>query len=330
MRVDAVFEGGGVKGIGLVGAIYYAETEKNVEWMNVAGTSAGAMVASLIAARYRAAEIKDIMFNELDFNKIQDEGSLDRIPIIGKPMSVFFENGIYEGKYIEDFIARKLAEKNVYTFKDLVIEDETNPRYRYKLNVIASDISRGKLLVLPHDIKDYGIEPDDFSVAEAVRMSMSIPLIFEPVIKSTKHLRDMPEQCYIVDGGMLSNYPVWLFDSASKDISWPTVGFRLVGPQDGKPREINNPLDFLTAILATLLGAHDERHIQDLNFKRTVPIKTLGVGTTEFDITPERKNMLFESGVEAAKSFFASFSEEEYASLHPSFERSKKTKERLS
>lgn len=161
-------------------------------------------------------------------------------------------------------------------------------------------------------------------------MSMSIPLFFEPVIKSTKHLKNMPEQCYIVDGGMLSNYPVWLFDSDDKDIKWPTIGFRLVGPKDGKPREINNPLDFLMGTLATLLGAHDERHILDRNFKRTIAIKTLGIGTTEFDISLERKNMLFESGIEAAKSFFASFSEEEYASIHPSFERSKNTIERLS
>lgn len=320
MKADAVFEGGGVKGIGLVGAIYYAEIEKNMEWMNVAGTSAGAIVACLLAAGYKAGEIKEIMF-ALDFNKLKDEGILDRFSIPGKILSILLENGIYEGKYIEEFIAGLLSKKGVYTFKDLILKNETDPRYKYKLNVIASDISRGKLLVLPHDIKDYGIEPDNLSVARAVRMSMSIPIFYEPVAIETKKIAGMPDKCYIVDGGLLSNYPIWLFDSVGQTPSWPTIGFRLIEPDYGIPRKITNPLNFILAIVSTLQEAHDERHIQDLNFKRTIAIKTHGVKTTEFDITPERRNLLFQSGFAAAKKFFSSFNKQEYDRIHPHFMR---------
>ena len=57
LYADAVFEGGGVKGIGLVGAVAVAE-EKGYRWMNLAGTSAGAIVDTLIAAGYTAEEMK--------------------------------------------------------------------------------------------------------------------------------------------------------------------------------------------------------------------------------------------------------------------------------
>lgn len=320
MRADAVLEGGGVKGIGLVGALFYAETEKNIEWMNVAGTSAGAIIASLIAGGYKASEIKEIMFN-LDFKKLKDEGFLDKFLVPGKILSILFAKGIYEGDFIEKFIADLLALKNVYTFKDLIISGESNPRYKYKLNVIASDISRGKLLVLPNDIQDYGIDPDDLSVAKAVRMSMSIPIFYEPVVMDTQNIAGMPKKCYIVDGGMLSNYPIWLFDSVGKKPAWPTIGFRLIEPGYDQPREITNPLNFITSIISTLQEAHDERHIQDLNFKRTIPVKTMGIKTTEFDITPDKRTLIYNSGIEAAKSFFASFSQNEYENMHEKFKR---------
>ena len=56
LMADAVFEGGGVKGIGLVGAVAVAE-ERGYQWVNIAGTSAGAIVAALLAVGYSVAEI---------------------------------------------------------------------------------------------------------------------------------------------------------------------------------------------------------------------------------------------------------------------------------
>lgn len=119
-RVDAVFEGGGVKGIGLVGAAAVVE-ENGYTWDNLAGTSTGAIVASLLAAGYTAAELKDII------------GSV----------------------------------------------------------------------------------------------SMSIPFFFRPF--------KIDKACF-VDGGILSNFPVWLFDSEGEP-EWPTFGFKLVEPTEGKPND---------------------------------------------------------------------------------------------
>lgn len=316
LKADAVFEGGGVKGIGLAGALYYAEREMKIAWQNVAGTSAGAIVAALMASGCTAAEIKDILF-ELDFSLIKDEGFIDHFSFPGKILSILFEKGIYEGNYIERFIGEQLLNKGVITFGDLKIKGEKDLRYLYRLNVVASDISRGKMLVLPADLKDYGIDPDSFSVARAVRMSMSIPVFFEPVALDYLNNREK-RKSFIVDGGILSNFPVWLFDT-DQDPPWPTFGFRLIEPCQGEPRRISNIVDFLAAIVGTMMEAHDERYIQDANFKRTIGIPTMGVKTTDFDITLERKEMLFQAGYDAAKKFFQGYSDTAYKKIHPLF-----------
>ena len=79
LMADVVFEGGGVKGIGLVGAVSIAD-ERGYQWVNIAGTSAGAIVAALLAAGYSAAEMKQTM-KELDYNSFRDASPLDRVPI---------------------------------------------------------------------------------------------------------------------------------------------------------------------------------------------------------------------------------------------------------
>ncbi len=80
LKTDAVFEGGGVKGIGLVGAVYEIENA-GYEFENLAGTSAGAIVASLLAVGYKAEQIKKEM-ERLNYNDFKDEGLLDKPGII--------------------------------------------------------------------------------------------------------------------------------------------------------------------------------------------------------------------------------------------------------
>lgn len=302
LMADAVFEGGGVKGIGLVGAVAVAE-ERGYQWVNIAGTSAGAIVAALLAAGYSAAEMREIM-EELDYNRFKDASPLDRVPLAGPLASLILEKGIYEGKFLETWIRGLLREKNVDTFNDLIVQEyKDSEQYRFKLRVIASDISRGRLLVLPQDMADFGVLPEALNVAAAVRMSMSIPFFYEPV-----KLRNMKtnQVSYIVDGGILSNFPVWLFDTEGEVPEWPTFGFKLVEPEQEHeiPHHVRGPISLLTALFSTMMEAHDARYIKDEQFIRTIPIPTLGVGTTEFDISREKSEALYQSGREAAETFF--------------------------
>ena len=310
LLADAVFEGGGVKGIGLAGAVAVAE-ERGYRWANVAGTSAGAIVAALVAAGYGAAEVKEIL-GELDYNRFKDATLLDRVPLVGPVASLIFEKGIYEGKFFENWLRGLLREKKVETFGDLITEEfQNDEQYRFKLRVIASDITRGRLLVLPQDIADFGIRPEELDVARAVRMSMSIPFFYEPVKLKN---RETKEISYIVDGGLLSNFPVWLFDTEGNIPQWPTFGFKLVEPDEELqvPNQVRGPISLLAALFSTMMQAHDKRYIKDEHFVRTIPIPTLGVGTTEFDISREKSEALYQSGRQAAERFLSTWNFSDY------------------
>ena len=285
MKMNAVFEGGGVKGLAFAGALKAAERH-GVEWQAVAGTSAGAIAAALLAAGYTASELKQLMLHELDFNAFKDEDLKDRFPG-GKALSVIQEYGVYEGVYFEDWMDCMLARKNVQFFKDL----------QMPLKMIAADITRKKMLVLPDDLVEYGIEPGDFPIATAARMSMSIPIFFEPV--QLKHL-ESGQMCYIVDGGLLSNYPMWLF----ADSEYPTIGFKLVAAGEQEVETEDGAIDFLISIVSTMLEANDAKHISKKDMDNTVLIPTKEYGVTQFDINMKGKRDLISLGEMATEAFF--------------------------
>jgi len=138
--VDLVFEGGGVKGIALVGAFSVLE-EEDYEPQNMAGASAGAIVAALIAAGYSSDELKKIIA-ELDYNRFKDEALEDRFPL-GGALSILKDLGIYEGEAFVEWMSGLLEAKDVRTFGDLIRREDVELKYRYKLQVIASDSRTG-------------------------------------------------------------------------------------------------------------------------------------------------------------------------------------------
>ena len=319
-NVDLVLEGGGVKGIGLAGA-YSVLEEEGFEPQNVAGTSAGAITAALIAARYSATELREIIVS-LDYLQFQDKGWEDRIPLFDRSASLLLDQGLYEGKRFYEWMRDLLAAKGIRTFGDLVVKEYAdNPKYRSRLQVIASDVTARRLLVLPRDAKLIGYDdPDELEVALAVRMSMSIPIFFEPVRVKGEDGRDH----IIVDGGMLSNYPVWLFDcEGAEEPDWPTFGLLLVEPEPRRPIGDRLPeperswgigplLSYVKSMAQTMMEAHDRLYVEKAEYARTIPIPTLGVGTTEFDISRERALALYDSGRKAATDFLADWDFEGY------------------
>jgi NTE family protein len=312
LYADLVFEGGGVKGIGLAGALQTLEERAYVP-QNVAGTSAGAITAALLAAGYSADELREIIVS-LDYRQFQDKGWEDKVPLIERSLSLLLDLGLYEGERFYEWMKEMLEAKGVRTFADLIHPDYADdPRFRSRLQVIASDVTTHELLVLPRDAHKLGIEPDDLDVALAVRMSMSIPIFFEPVrFEGPKADRAH----VIVDGGMLSNFPVWLFDcDDGEPPEWPTFGLLLVEPKPSVPLGSRLPapkmagsgpgavIDYVKALAQTMMEAHDRLYVEQPNFARTIAIPTLGVGTTEFDLPRERAIALYDSGRWAAEKF---------------------------
>lgn len=164
MEVDGVFSGGGIKGFALMGAYEVLES-KGFVFKRLAGSSAGAIMAGLIAAGYTSKEIIKLM-KETEVKEFLDHRrTLLPFPI-AKWLLLYWKMGLYRGNALEEWLGKKLAVKGIYTFADLP---------KNKLRVIASDLTAGSLLVLPDDLGIYGIPKETFPVARAIRMSSCLP-----------------------------------------------------------------------------------------------------------------------------------------------------------
>jgi NTE family protein len=321
LRADLVFEGGGVKGIGLAGA-YRELSDRGYRAECVAGTSAGAITAALVAAGYTGEEVERIVLSEMHFPDFEDPSFLDHFGRAGQAVEFLKRRGMHSGDYFLNWMREQLAAKQKVTFGDLRNPAGGDDSRTYRLQVIASDLTAQRMLVLPQDSAKLGIEdPDELEIAEAVRMSMSIPIFFEPVLFKNPQTGD---QHMIVDGGLLSNYPIWLFDApGATQPEFPTFGMLLVAPGQQAPLlptpapgtklpAIGSDIDFLKVIVETMAEAHDRFYVEQANYARTIPIPTLGVKTTQFDISPEQSRALFESGKAAAAQFLQTWDFQAY------------------
>lgn len=303
MYADGVFEGGGVKGIGLVGAVSCLE-DNGYKWMNLAGTSSGAIVAALLAAGYSGKELKSILDN-VNYTSLLDKLLLNKIPIIGDIIGVFFEYGIYSGDKIENWISELLKRKGRTKFKDVSLYGKS------RLKIIASDVTRKEMIIIPDELSRYGIDPMEFDIAKAVRMSISIPFYFKPVV-----LKTSKGKSYIVDGGVSSNFPVWIFDVEGKP-RWPTFGLKLNEDYDtNNSNKKNDIITFASDIIDTMVNRREDYFVRDKDLMRIISIPTMNVQTREFNISKEKSKELYDSGYKSARKFLDSFSFETYVKKH--------------
>lgn len=294
MYIDGVFSGGGIKGFALIGA-YQAVEEKGLEFKCLAGTSAGSIIAAFIVAGYKGEDILEMM-DEVDLKMFLDERkSILPFPLT-KWISLYWKLGLYRGNKLEEWLIAKLKQKGISTFADIPANS---------LRVVASDLTNGRLIVLPDDLHRYGINPESFSVARAVRMSSSIPYFFEPV-----RLASSTGVNIIVDGGVLSNFPIWLFYQNKEPFKTrPVLGIKLSSDEQERPkRKINNAFDMYGALFETMKDAHDSRHISSRHEKDIVFLPVDHIISTEFELNEQKKLALIELGRSKTKEFLKSWS----------------------
>ena len=316
---DLVLEGGGVKGTGLAGAISaLIKRADPYDFHRVAGTSAGAIVASFVAAGLGPDELSQLMVAQ-DFAEFEDESPAFRhFTKLGEGLGLSFHEGLFLGDALHAFIADTLAGHGVRTWADLRIDDDQlPPNERYKLVVVVSDVSRGRELRLPWDYEQLlGIDPDTQLVADAVRASASIPFFFRPFhLTADKDRSDGKGYVLCTDGGMLSNYPIDIFDRAENP-RWPTIGVKLSAMEQISQATWSpdaNALELAKSLLETMLDAHDQMHVDDPYYSsRTIFVDTTGFSSTDFHLTNADKMTMFNNGVRAATEFLLSWNYEQW------------------
>lgn len=335
---NLIFEGGGVKGIAYIGALNVLE-QKGIlkEIKRVGGTSAGAIIALLLALDFSMAEIQNIVWN-MDFKKFIDASW----GVIRNTDRLLNEYGWYKGNYFRNWIGELIKKKTGSTNTTFA---ELNKMNNSKdLFLIGTNLSTGYA-----EIFSYQHSPD-MTLVEGVRISMSIPLFFTAV-RNEKN-----DVC--VDGGVLENYPIKLFDRksyidnffrkteyyepfnrASRNnqydpyvFNMETLGFRLDSSSEIKVFEkieeppavpIDSFISFIKRLIATMLDSQQNRHLHSDDWQRTIYIDTLGVRTTDFDMGDQHKTALVQSGRQYTEKYFGWFDNaEEEISNRPAAVRS--------
>ncbi len=339
---DVVFEGGGAKGSAFVGALQALRQEGH-QTRRLIGTSAGAITATLIAAGYSPEEMQAAVNERLngkprfasfmdppraaDFTDAQRDASetmtalraahlpmvADRVllnALLAAPiypqLFCFVEcGGVFAGAKFVEWLTEKLAMKGIKATDTLAT---TFAATRVDLSVVASDTTDVEMLVLNHRTAP------NVPTIWAVRMSMSIPFIWREVewqaAWGTYRGRAKVGNT-IVDGGVLSNFPIRLIAEAAPDIMGNTdpnaalnLGFLLdeelaVPGMDvkvpPKPLEHLRVVQRVSRLIDTMMGAQDNdqmrRHAAEIC---RLPVK--GYGTTEFDMPDAKMNALIQAG----------------------------------
>lgn len=365
MKYDLVFEGGGAKGMVFVGACDELFKHGHTTG-RLLGTSAGAITAVLLAAGYTPREMLDALNEKENGESVftgfmgepaaftKEEILASAIRKLLRDINLNFVFDFVEEK-MDDAIATTLADNprsrhffalverggwyaadrfitwlqskldsgpwktgqrcfSGMTLKQFFDETQTD------LAVVASDTTDGRLLVLNHRTAP------DCPVVRAIRMSMSIPLVWDEVIWQESwgsYLQQPMADHVIVDGGILSNFPIELLISDAPQVT------RLMGPKqdapvlgllideslpvqpakrgllvdiDVKPGELKTVRRF-KRLIDTMTSAHDKMVIEAFEHL-VVRLPAAGYGTTEFDMSDERRNALVEAGKSAIRAYF--------------------------
>lgn len=321
---NLVLEGGGTRGIAYAGAIKVLEDRKIVQQLdNVAGTSAGSIAAMMIAVGYNAAEIDSVM-RSLKMQKFND----GRGGLVGKVKRFSKEFGVFKGNKLDEWLSSLIAYKtnnanlSFAQLHELKLMDK-----KYKdLYCTGTNISQQRI-----DIFSVQHTPN-MLVKTAVHISCCIPLYFEPVvIDSSYKLIENPEKGvkynYYVDGGMMSNYPINMFDTCINGtnplvcgevkFNSQTLGLKLERKKqiDNYSEnntnvagfEIKNYKDYTFALTNLMMETLNRRYPNLENEKgRTIYINQGSITAKIKNISEIEKNQMFINGQEAVMLFFES------------------------
>ncbi len=317
---NLVFQGGGVKSYVYHGVLPVLEKAGILEQIDrVAGSSAGALMSAMLCFRLSAAETIDL-YRTVDYEKIRClrpalKEALDEEKNL-------FENGLTKVRDNLDAVTRFLRRFGIYAndyaagWLDKTIAKycdgdgrATFAAFRAKgfrdLYITAVNISRHRVEVFSADTTP------DVAVADAVVMSGTIPFFFEAIQFDGKQFG---RGDYYIDGGLLTNYPISLFDHYrfrrndkmfSFGVNWETLGCRLFTPEDcgGEAKKITNIFNYVEHIFATINDIQNVSvDIRGIDRFRSIDISNCCVSPVDFHIKPDRSDAKYQEMVATGRA----------------------------
>eukprot|EP00026_Physarum_polycephalum_P004130 Phypoly_transcript_04147.p1 GENE.Phypoly_transcript_04147~~Phypoly_transcript_04147.p1 ORF type:complete len:475 (+),score=48.18 Phypoly_transcript_04147:674-2098(+) len=289
---NLVFRGGGVKGIAYCGALKVlsdAHLLDNVK--RYAGSSAGAITAALLAIGYTISELEEILL-ALDMSDFKDVNG----GWVAKAERLYKKFSLYEGNFFYTWISNCIEKKAspTITFKQVLSQ------FGKELVIVGACISHMEVVYFSHS------SFPDMCIRDALRISMSIPIFFEP-IRIEDHV--------YVDGGLADNFPLCVFDSESSlnarhaDVNMKTLGMFL---QENKTRQdvarsVDKMQDFIGCLLDTVKMRIAMLAVKPGDEQRTMFIQTHHISATKFNIDKDEKEMLYDEGMKAGRTYISKF-----------------------
>lgn len=305
---NLVFEGAGIRGIAYCGALMEMEKDgKMTEVQRVAGTSSGAITASLISVGYTADEIYEVI-GETNFGKFNDGGWF----FIGGFHRLKKKLGYYKGDrfthWLEDLIEEKTGSKDI-TFLQLYQKHQSDSKYK-ELVMTATSLNHQDAIIFSHH--NY----PNMRIVDAVRASMAIPYYFEPmIIDSVGHPIELDQLTatgdVCVDGGFTTNFPIYIFDDAPYFDS-NTLGFRIdndeqiasdKGSKEIVDQQVASLQDFSVAFYYLIKETMNRYMLTDEDWARTVSVSDADIGPKVKKLSEEEKQKLIQSGANAYLQF---------------------------
>lgn len=311
---NLVFEGAGIRGIAYSGVIKQLQQQGVLHHIHkVGGTSAGAITAMMVSLGYTADELYDVV-SQTKFQQFND----GKYIFFGGFSRLYRNYGWYRANkfngWLEMLIERKTGNANI-TFREL------SEQGFKELFVTATCLNKQKLLVFSAETYP------DMKIKDAVRISMSIPLYFEAVyIDTTGNVHKRPQTGQnldlVVDGGLIGNFPIFIFDSTTTDSlacktrtpNYKTIGVRIdteaqlrqdaIKPELA-PFQINSLSDYLGAFYTMVLENLNRNQLIPEDWSRTISVSSAGIGPKIKRLSSTQKQALVKSG----ESYTAKFLE---------------------
>lgn len=325
---NLVFEGGGILGISYLGVLDYLIHNG---WMRnikrVAGTSAGAITACITSFNLPFTVTKSIA-ESLDYSKLPSKSALDPLDLIPEEIKNTIEElfgdinciyrllnnyGWYSTEYFYHWIKEIIADqfnpmmkKPPYTFSDFKNTSlHKDNRPFLDLYIVGTNLTMKNSSIFSYETTPM------MEVAEAVRISMSIPLFFEAVITDDNKITDKDMTNVFCDGGALKNYPLNLFDSPRYNpylyygANMDTLGVRFKSKLQYAP--IDNLLAYIESLLH--LSSYIQQEIYEsnpFNKERSIEIDTYDISPLDFNIKvgDDTYQLLYHQGYNAAKNYY--------------------------
>jgi len=290
MRIEnIVFEGGGAKiaaSAGAVAALKDAGLLRDLR--RVAGTSAGAIAAMLMAIGVPAGSLGAMLIST-PFAEFFD----GTYGVVRDLWRLFAQFGYYRGDAMEQWLGKKLhlyTDNENLTFRQLADLAQAPNGVCSNLYVTGVNLSRGELVVFSNE------NTPDMPIKTAVRISAGFPLVF-----SAKRYNDE----WYVDGGILANYPIDLFDRDGEP-NPHTVGIRVdtLDETEGRRKPIVGFRGYLTALVGTAVDNANRTYLSERDWRRTIYcVNETAVGTLDFDFTRQQAEALMLAGRRGVANF---------------------------